>query len=348
MSDNGAAIERAKKGSEAEKVRFFNISLINANVMSLPKFPQPQRLMGELIHSIEASSPTFAWVQFLFKRVNLSPTLIALKNSIHAAQEQIKTPKRSWMDDSEYDRSELYRDWYKRSGERVKRLDAIANTPHVLLAIQGMWVGDPRQLTTLPFKDCYDEFDRLGTFVYKNPWMLVELVERRMVEDISPYFMSYARSRMEPPSFLITPEEIPYLIHFPIVKGAKSMKSVDFTQYSPLLELGGIEGSAGEETDGGNATVSRLTKIPLIKEPLEKQGMERLSLLSSPTVRGFEIMFTPGKTNFVISSHSVSDLSRYLTVLKSVYGELSVVSEDPKPAFLAEIPNLVGLKPSHA
>ena len=76
-----------KTDGKGDEVRFFNVSLINASVMSLPKFPQPQRLVGELIHSIEAASPTFAWVQFLFKRVNLSPTLVALKNSIHAAAE---------------------------------------------------------------------------------------------------------------------------------------------------------------------------------------------------------------------------------------------------------------------
>ena len=199
----------SEKQDVAEKVRFFNVSLVNATPMSLPKFPQPQRLMGELIHSIEAANPRFAWVQFLFKRVNLSPTLVALKNSMHVAAEQIKTPKRSIIDDSEYDRPELYRDWYKRSGERIKRIDALANAPHVLLAIQGMWVSDPRLLSTLPFKDCHDELDRLGTFLYRNPWMLVELVERRMVEDVSPYIMSYSRSRLESPSFLLTQEEIP-------------------------------------------------------------------------------------------------------------------------------------------
>ena len=101
-----------KTDGNGDEVRFFNVSLINASVMSLPKFPQPQRLVGELIHSIEAASPTFAWVQFLFSRVNYSPTLVALKNAMHYAAEQIKTPKRSWIDDNEYDRSELHRDWY--------------------------------------------------------------------------------------------------------------------------------------------------------------------------------------------------------------------------------------------
>ena len=154
-----------KKGDATEKARFFSVSLVNAAPMSLPKFPQPQRLMGELIHSIEAANPKFAWVQFLFRRVNLSPTLVALKNSMHMAAEQIKTPKRSWIDDSESDRPELYRDWYKRSGERIKRIDAIANVPHVLLAIQGMWVGDPAQLTTLPIKDSHDAVARRGTLI---------------------------------------------------------------------------------------------------------------------------------------------------------------------------------------
>ena len=70
-------------------------------------------------------------------------------------------------------------------------------------------------MSSLPFKDCHDEFDRLGVFVYRNPWMLAELVERRMVEDVSSYIMSYAHSRLEPPSFLITQDEIPYYLHMP-------------------------------------------------------------------------------------------------------------------------------------
>ena len=263
----------SEKRDATELVRLFNVSLIKPTAMSHPKFPQPQRLMGELIHSIEAANPTFAWVQFLFKRVNLSPTLVALKNSMHVAAEQIKTPKRSIIDDSEYDRPELYRDWYKRSGERIKRIDAIANVPHVLFAIQGMWVGDPRQLSTLPFKDCYDELDRLGTFVYRNPWMLVELVERRMVEDVSHYIMSYARSRLEPPSFLVTPDEIPHFVHLPIVKEQSALKSVVFTQYSPVVSKGGVEGA--EEPEGrGAAKVLRLTEVTLNKEPLKDKEAE--------------------------------------------------------------------------
>jgi hypothetical protein len=333
-----------------EKVRFFNVSLINANVMSLPKFPQPQRLMGELIHSIEAAGPRFAWVQFLFKRVNLSPTLVALKNSMHIAAEQIKTPKRSWIDDSEYDRPELYHDWYRRSGERVKRIDALANAPHVLLAIQGMWVGEPRQLTILPFKDCYDEFDRLGTFVYRDPWMLVELVERRMVVDVSPYFMSYARSRLEPPSFLITKGEVPYYLHLPVAKEGFLKSLTDWSSYSPDIQPGGVEGGEGEK-EGSPATIpfsSRvkvlgMAKVPKIGEPLKDEQVERLALLPSTTVRGFEVLFSRGATQILLSSKTKRNLKEYLGVMESVYGTLDLIQTTAKPAPLKEIPEMVGL-----
>ena len=332
-----------KPDGNGDEVRFFNVSLINASVMSLPKFPQPQRLVGELIHSIEAASPDFVWVQFLFKRVNLSPTLVALKNSIHAAAEQIKTPKRSWIDDSEYDRSELHRDWYKRSGERIKRIDAIANVPHVLLAIQGLWVGDARMLSTLPFKDCHDEFDRLGIFVYRNPWMLAELVERRMVEDVSSYIMSYASSRHEPPSFLITQEEVPYYLHLPIAKQTDFLKSVSWKQHSTEMREGGVEGGEPRPEEA-RSKVLNLARVPWIGEPLKEKEIERLSLLPSPTERGFEIIFEGGRTQFVLSSQTERDAGEYVGVLESVYGELDVAPNSSKPDFLKQIPRIVGLE----
>ena len=327
-----------------ERVRFFNVSLINATPMSLPKFPQPQRFMGEIIHSIEAASPRFAWVQFLFKRVNLTPTLIALKNAIHIAQEKIKTPKRSWIDDSESTRLELYGDWYRRSGERIKRIDAIANVPHILLAIQGMWVGDSRQLSSLPFKDCYDEFDRLGTFVYRDPRMLRELVDRRMVEDVSSYIMSYVRSRMEPPSFLITQEEIPYFLHLPVVRQDSFLKSVAWKQHTPGVGEGKIEGKGPGPAAPTNPRIFRLKEIPLITEPLKETETERLSQLPSPSsVRGLELLFENGHTDLLLSSTSEGDARECLGVLESVYGKQQVVGVPEKPEFLWHLPEIVGL-----
>ena len=336
----------SRRGGDSDpRLRFFNISLINANVMSLPKFPQPQRLVGELIHSVEAANPPFAWVQFLFRRVNLSPTIVALKNSIHAAQEEIKTPKRSWIDGSEYDKPELHRDWYKRSGEETKRLDAIANAPHILLAIQGMWAGDPRQLTMLPFKDCYDEIDRLGTFVYRNPWMLVELVERRMVTDVSPYFMSYARSRLEPPSFLITQEEVPYYLHLPVARSRDFLKSITDRTAHTEIASGTVEGSEDIPTGQGGSRVIGLARVPEITEPLKEDAVARLGLLPTPSTRSFEVLFDRGATSILLSAKSGRDLMGYKETLESVYGALSTVGVPAKPGFLKDIPSLLNLKP---
>jgi len=325
-----------------DEVRFFNVSLINGAVMSVPHLEEPQRLVGELIHSIEAASPRFAWVQFLFIRANFSPALVALKNSIHAATEMIKTPKISFIDGSESDRAELHRDWYRKAGERMKGIEALVNKPQVLLAIQGMWVGGPEQLSSLPFKDCYDDHDRLGIFTYRNPRMLIELVERRMVEDVSPYITSYARSRMEPPSFLLTPEEVPYYVHFPVVKEAESMKSVSFKQYSPATREGGVEG-AGEKETVAPSKVLRLTQIPLITEPLKEKDVGGLSSLPSSTVRGFEVLFSEGRTELLVSSRSDPEVKEYVGVLESVYGELGAKETPAKPSFLKEIPRIVGL-----
>ena len=332
-----------KKAGSGDKVHFFNVSLVNANVMSVPRFPQPQRLIGELIHSVEAASPRFAWVQFLFQRVNYSPTLVALKNAMYYAVERIKTPKTSLIDDSEYDRAELHRDWYKRSTVRIKRIDAMVNKPHVLLAIQGMWVGDPRLLSSLPFKDCHDELDRLGLFVYRNPWMLAELVGRRMVEDVSSYVMSFAHSRLEPPSFLITQEEVPCYLHMPVAKQMAFLGSIRWKQHSPDVDEGEVEGGEPKAT-AADSRVLRLRKVPWISEPLKDTGTERLSLLPSLSVRGFELLFENGRTELLLSSRSEQDMHDYSRVLGSVYGELDVVEASPRPDFLKEIPRFVGLK----
>jgi hypothetical protein len=328
---------------QTKKIRFFSISLVNANVMSTPHFPQPQRLIGELIKSIESASPDFCWVQFLFKRVNLSSTLVALKNSIQTAASIIKTPKTSWISGTERDRRELYGDWYGRSSERMKRIDAVVNLPHILLAVQGMWVGAPGSLSTLPFKDCHDEHDRLDVFAYRNPWFLVELVGRRMVEDVSPYFMSYVRSRLEPPSFMITPDEIPYYIHLPIAKTSDFLASVgNRAPHSSVIGTGTVEG-ATMKSEARGARVLRLARVPDIQEPLDETDTERLTMLPSMEVRGFEVLFQEGATQILLSSRTGRDMKDYLGVMESVYGVLDVAEAPEKPDFLKQLPLVVGL-----
>jgi len=48
--------------------------------------------------------------------------------------------------------------------------------------------------------------------------------------------------------------------------------------------------------------VLSLARVPWIGEPLKEKEIERLSLLPSPTERGFEIIFEDTRTKFVLSS----------------------------------------------
>jgi hypothetical protein len=206
-----------------------------------------------------------------------------------------------------------------------------------------MWVGDPNSISALPFKDCYDEHDRLGVFVYRNPRMLVELVERRMVEDVSRYLLSYAGSRQEPPSFLITQEEVPYFVHLPVARTLDFLKSVrNRTLYTSEIRSGGVEGA---ETKEGTTVgrVLRLATVPEITEPLDEKESERLSFLPAPSVRGFEVLFQEAETQILFSARTTRDMQEYLSVMKSVYGAMDVLETTAQPAFLKQIPGKVGL-----
>jgi len=90
--------------------------------------------------------------------------------------------------------------------------------------------------------------------------------------------------------------------------------------------------------------VLSLGRVPWIDEPLKEKEIERLSLLPSPTERGFEIIFEDARTKFVLSSQTEWDAGEYLGVLESVYGELDVVPTSPRPDFLMQISKIVGLE----
>src|SRR5208283_1041495 len=113
--------------------------------------------------------------------------LVRLKNSMHRAKASIEQPTIDMISGEERDRRELHRDYYGRSDARMKKVDDIATKPSITLAIQGMWVADKESssASVLPFDHCADEHDSLVLFQYRDPRMLLELVDRRMVVDIS-------------------------------------------------------------------------------------------------------------------------------------------------------------------
>ena len=165
-----------------KNVRFFNVSLRNGIVMSTPSYPEKQSFVAHLIRALETSNPDFAWVQFLFVSSNYGADLIRLKNSMHRAKTAIEQPSLDLVSGEEQDRRQLYRDYYRRADSRMKKVDEIVTKPTITMAIQGMWVSDePDSVYALPFDHCSDEHDSLALFRYRDPRMLLELVDRRMV-----------------------------------------------------------------------------------------------------------------------------------------------------------------------
>ena len=215
--------------SAKKQVRFFNVSLRNGIVMSTPAYPEKQAFVAHLIRALETSNPDFAWIQFLFVRSDYGAALVRLKNSMHRAKIAIEQPSLDLISGQERDRRELHRDYYRRADARMKKVDDIVTKPTITMAIQGMWVSDEPDSSShaLPFDHCSDEHDSLAVFQYRDPRMLLELVDRRMVADISEYLDRYTRSRLEPPSFLVTPEELQSYVHLPAGELAASLRSLE-------------------------------------------------------------------------------------------------------------------------
>jgi len=348
MTDSDAAqAQPVQQPSESrKKVRFFNVSLRNGIVVSTPSYPEKQVFCTNLIRSIETANPDFAWVQFLFVKSSYGPQLARLKNSIHRTKLAIEQPTIDLVSGQERDRRELHRDFYRRADARMKKADDIVSKPTVTLAIQGMWVtdSDSKSIGTLPFDHCSDEHDSLAIFQYRNPRMLLELIDRRMVEDISEYLGRYTGSRLEPPSFIVTPEELRSYIHLPAGEGVQSLGSLKWTTPKKAFGKGKLDG--GEPAYAGGpppvpAEIVRVAEVPKFKEALADSSMQPLDHLASQTVRTFELVYSMGSTEILLSAKTLDDMGRYADLFSQVYGELELEKADLTPAFLHEVPSIV-------
>jgi hypothetical protein len=332
---------------EKRRVRFFNVSLRNGIVMSTPAYPEKQAFCANLIRAIETSNPDFAWIQFLFVRSDYGADLVRLKNSMHRVKTAIEQPSLDLISGEEQDRRQLHRDYYMRTDARMKKVDEIVTKPMITLAIQGMWVSGKEQnsLNTLPFDHCTDEHDSLAVFQYRDPRMLLELVHRRMVEDISKYLDGYTGSRLEPPSFIVTPEELQSYVHLPAGERTESLCSLTWGTLARGFTRGKIVGQKGNSgaQDTVTTTLVRLTKIPKVEETLEDSAVQPLTHLASTTVRSFEMVYSSGKTEILLSAETVDEMRKYVDLFDSTYGQLKCERFDPLPDFLRHLPAVVGL-----
>jgi hypothetical protein len=330
-----------------KRVRFFNVSLRNGIVVSTPSYSEKQSFCAHLISALEASNPDFAWIQFLFVKSDYGAALVRLKNSMHRAKVSIEQPSVDLISGQARERRELHHDYYRQSDVRMKKVDEVATKPTITLAIQGMWVsdGDASSPRILPFDHCRDEHDSLAVFQYSDPRMLIELVDRRMVADISDYFDRYTKSRLEPPSFLVTPEELQSYIHLPTGEVAASLHSLQGGTSNRPFAKGNVADEETNSTEGGSISskLVMLTKVPKNEEALEDTSVQPLAHLAAPTVRTFELVYSGGTTVLLFSAESVEDMRKFATLLGLVYGGMKFQEAETRPRFLRESRKIVGL-----
>ncbi len=344
MSSASSVTPSLSKKLAKRNVRFFNVSLRNGIVMSTPSYPEKQSFVAHLIRALETSNPDFAWVQFLFVSSSYGADLVRLKNSMHRAKTAIEQPSLDLVSGEEQDRRQLYRDYYRRADSRMKKVDEIVTKPTITMAIQGMWVSDePDSVYALPFDHCSDDHDSLALFRYRDPRMLLELVDRRMVVDISEYFDRYTRSRLEPPSFLVTPEELQSYVHLPAGETAASLRSLEggtSTRAFILARIAGEKATSGSGDDISSRLV-RLVKVPKNEKVLEDASVQPLAHLAAPTVRTFELVYAGGKTDVLLCAETVDDMRKYAGLLSLVYGGMKLEGAEQQPSFLRELPGIV-------
>jgi hypothetical protein len=333
----------AKPEEPKARIRFYNVSLRNGTVVSTPSYPEKQAFCATLIHALEIADPDFAWIQFLFVKSDHGSALVRLKNSIERAKGEIERPALDFISGSERVRRELGRDFYRLADSRMKKVDDVATKPMTMLAIQGMWVSkeDSSRVDALPFDHCSDEHDSLAVFQYRDPRMLRELVGRRMVTDVGEYLDRYTKSRLEPPSFMATPEGLESFVHLPAGEMVESLRSITWGNSARGYNRAKVEGDAKPDSglrEDVTSSIVRLAGVPKMEKILEDDSIQPLAHLASATVRTFELVYSARHTELVLSAESVDDMRKYAHLLDSVYGDLDLETNEKVPEFLRQLP----------
>jgi hypothetical protein len=86
----------------------------------------------------------------------------------------------------------------------------------------------------------------------------------------------------------------------------------------------------------------RLVAVPKMEKVLEDSSVQPLAHLASATVRTFELVYEGGKTEVLLSAETVDDMREYSALLSLVYGGMQFEDVGPSPAFLSELPAIVG------
>jgi len=364
---------------------FFNVALKNGHLMSRPRYEPEQEFIGNLIHELEQRDPDFVWIQFIFQQVDYSRQLMMLKNELLSYKKFAETPEVNARGEPRR-RKELDSEWYRTVELRCKKIDELMSSHQVLLGIQGMWVkkreeaihGISGPLRNAPiefgtFQSCRDELDSLTIFTYRDSRVLLELVRRRFVTDISWYFRKYSGSRMEPPSLILAAEDLGNYVHLPIGNITDHLSSLlppsfdeeehngEFTTFGvgsglkygdnpyairrkenqssipDLLLLPVVEPQTEIKTSKGNFYLSRMKTIPQIHQKLDTEAFSRLKHLPSSYPRSFELLYNEGRISLLIGSADERDLEAYKGLLVSIYGGFEFVKESVIPSCMRTV-----------
>ena len=85
--------------------------------------------------------------------------------------------------------------------------------------------------------------------------------------------------------------------------------------------------------DGVPSRLVRLVEVPKNEKALEDASVQPLAHLAAPTVRTFELVYTGGRTEVLLSAETLEDMRRYADLLGLVYGRLKLEEAEPRPVF---------------
>ncbi len=321
--------QKIMKGEQ--KIRFFNVSLTNGQLASLPKFEPEESFMGVLIREMELTQ--FSWVQFIFQEFDYSRYYAALRQGLKKFMEIYKDSKESTYH------------IFSKMPDMMKNIDNMGAYRTVVMAIQGMVISDHSHPFTA-FSRFADSIDSLSVYYYRDPRMLLWLVDRMFIADIKSYFLNYLTRREVPPSFVITTNEIPYYIHFPVGSGFKSLSTaVEQFEVEPEKRPG-----AGGFMILQQPLPAKPGKMVFVSgfnsrtKELDDRGKAALKQLANQHKRTWELVHGDGTTTLYISSDDETDMISYTNQLSSIYGGLSFRNvTNPVPKIVSKIPEMLGL-----
>jgi hypothetical protein len=145
----------------------------------------------------------------------------------------------------------------------------------------------------------------------------------------------------------VTPEELRSYIHLPAGEGVESPHSLKWGTPKKAFSKGklGVEEPA---YSGGPppvpAEIVRMVEVPEFKKALDDSVTQPFDHLASATVRTFELVYSGGKTEVILSAKTLDDMGRYVDLFSQVYGELELEKANPRPTFLQELSGIVDVR----